>query len=227
MRLDKYLANMWVVPRRQIKRLLKTWAVLLDWEIVGSPALKINAWQVLTIYDQEIEVKFLVTILLHKPAWYISSDVDEGEYSSYNDLIYECPYSQLMHVAGRLDVDTEWLLLCTSDGKLTQSIVHPKNNCEKEYFVRTALPVNERMIEMLEAWVMMDGYKQALPWKVTLHTENEMSLVITEGKFHQVKRMLRAVGNEVVYLRRDRIGEWTLWDLQVGEWMYIETWYNV
>jgi 16S rRNA pseudouridine516 synthase len=167
-------------------------------------------------------VKYLVTLVANKPQWYISSDIDEGEYASYNDLIYDCPYSQLVHVAGRLDADTEWLLLCTSDWKLTQSIVHPKNKCEKEYFVRTSLPINQRMIDMLVAWVLMDWDVQALPAKVEQLADTELMIIITEWKYHQVKRMLRAVGNEVVYLRRDRIWDIVLDDLALGEWKYID-----
>jgi len=221
MRLDKYLANLWVVPRRQIKKLLKSWEVLLNMKCVDSPSIKIQEGDMLSVYGQDIEVKYLVTLLVHKPKSYISSDIDEGEYASYNDLIYDCPYSQLVHVAWRLDADTEGLLLCTSDGKLTQRIVHPKNNCEKEYFVRTALPINQRMVDILVAWVIMDWNVQALLAKVEQLSENELRIIIVEWKYHQVKRMLRAVGNEVSYLRRDRIWEWVLWDLKIGEWKYV------
>ena len=221
MRLDKYLSNLGMVPRRQIKKLLKWWEVLLNREQVDKPNITIKEGDILTIYDQEIEVRFLLTLLLHKPQWYISSDIDEGEYSSYNDLLHDCPYSELVHVAGRLDADTEGLLLCTSDGKLTSCIVHPEKNIEKEYFVRTALPINDRMISMLETGVTLEWNTLARPGKVKKISENEISLIITEGKYHQVKRMLRAVGNEVVYLRRDRIGDWNLGALKLGEWKYI------
>ena len=101
-------------------------------------------------------------------------------------------------------------MLCTSDGKLTQRIVHPEKKVEKEYFVRTALPVNERMISMLVSGVVLEHNLQARPAKVEQIGEHEIRLTITEGKYHQVKRMLRAVGNEVVYLRRDRIGSRSL-----------------
>jgi 16S rRNA pseudouridine516 synthase len=77
------------------------------------------------------------------------------------------------------------------------------------------------MIEMLEAWVMMDGNKQALPAIIEQLKENELKMIITEWKFHQVKRMLRAVGNEVIYLRRDRIWIWELWDIKIWERKYV------
>lgn len=125
-------------------------------------------------------MKFLVSILLHKPQGYISSDIDEGNYNSYKDLLHDCPYSELVHVAGRLDADTEGLLLCTSDGKLTQRIIHPEKNIQKEYFVRTSLPINNRMITMLREGVILEDKKKTKPALVEKLSETELQLTIVE-----------------------------------------------
>ncbi len=221
MRIDKYLANLGIVPRRQIKKLLKTWGVLLNNELVNSAQTKIKEWDMILLHGDEIPVKFTVHILLHKPTWYISSNLDEGEYTSYKDLLDNCPYGELLEIAGRLDVDTEWLLFCSSDGKVIHDIIHPHKKVEKEYYVETTGAITETMIKKLEEWVDLNG-KTTLPAKAKKLTEHSLQLTIVEGKYHQVKRMLAAVNNKVAYLRRDRIDEWTLEGIEKGEWKYIE-----
>lgn len=221
MRLDKYVAHLWIVPRRQIKKLLKTGEVLLNSEIVDSPQIKIKEGDIIQVYDETIPVKFAVHILLHKPAWYISSNIDEGPYPSYKDLLQECPYGELVEIAWRLDVDTEGLLFCSSDGKIIHNIIHPHKKVEKEYFVQTKNILTAKMIQDLEQWVLLDG-KKTLPATAEKIDETSLRLTITEGKFHQVKRMLHAVNNEVVYLRRDRIWSWTLDGIKKWEWIYID-----
>ena len=221
MRIDKYLANLGVVPRRQIKKLLKTGEVLLNGTWVASPQTKIKEGDTITIYEESIEVKFTVHILIHKPAWVISSNVDEWPYPSYKDLLEDCPYSYLVEIAGRLDADTEGLLFCSSDGKVIHNIIHPHKKVEKEYYVETLEPLTQKMLRNLETWVLIDG-KKTRPATATKITDTSFQLTITEGKFHQVKRMLQAVENEVTYLRRDRIGSWTLEGIEKWKWKYIE-----
>jgi 16S rRNA pseudouridine516 synthase len=156
-----------------------------------------------------------------------------------------CPYAAALHVAGRLDQDTEGLVLCSNDGVWTHQIISPKKHLEKEYFLRTQGPVRAKDIAALEEGVeFLPGYPGGgreegyvtLPARVhcvdtdgvicadddSARDHCALRLVITEGKYHQVKRMLQAVGNEVTYLRRDRIGKWTLDDMGLGMWKYIE-----
>ena len=221
MRIDKYLANLGIVPRRQIKKLLKTWEVLLNNELVSSWQIKIKEWDTIQIYDEIISVRFSVHILMHKPAWYISSNIDEWPYPSYKDLLDDCPYAEIIEIAWRLDVDTEGLLFCSSDGKVIHNIIHPHKKVQKEYYVETETSLTDKMISLLEKWVLLDD-KKTLPATATKITEKSLQLIITEGKFHQVKRMLKAVKNKVTYLRRDRIWEWKLEWIEKGQWKYIE-----
>lgn len=222
MRLDKYLAQMWVIPRRKTKLLLKTWEVLLNGSIANSPQIKIKEGDILSVYGEEIKVRFTIHILIHKPQWYISSNVDEWPHKSYKDLIYDCPYSELVEIAGRLDVDTEGLLFCSSDGKVIHNIIHPHKKVEKEYFVRTRDTITEKMLQTLRSGVTLEDFSKARPALAEKLSDNELLLTITEGKFHQVKRMLTWVGNEVIYLRRNRIWDWTLDGLEIGQWRYID-----
>lgn len=222
MRIDKYLGNLGVVPRRQIKKLLKTWEVLLNNQVVDNPQIKIKEWDVLSIYQDIIPVKFDIHILLHKPKGYVSSNVDEWEYISYKELLMDCPYGELVEIAGRLDTDTEGLLFCSSDGKVVHNIIHPHKKVEKEYYIRAAKFISDKDIGLLERGVTITWWHYTAPAQVTRIGKKEIQLTITEGKFHQVKLMLEAIGNEVVYLRRDRIGSYVLGDLEIGKWKYTE-----
>ncbi len=222
MRIDKYLAALGIVPRRQIKKLLKTWEVLLNDKLVSSPQIKIKEWDTIKVYDDIIPVKFVVHLLLHKPAGYVSSNVDEWPYSSYKDLLQDCPYSELVEIAGRLDVDTEWLLLCSSDGRVIHNIIHPHKKVEKQYYIQTESPITPAMLTALEQGVPLSDWSITRPATATKINNTSMSLTITEWKFHQVKRMLEAVNNKVIYLRRDRIWGWKLEGIEKGEWKYVE-----
>lgn len=222
MRLDKYLSMLWVIPRRKTKKILKSWVIKINGQSIESPQYKIKEGDTLEILDESFKVKFNVSLLLHKPAWYISSNIDEWWYPSYKDLLHDCPYSELVEIWGRLDVDTEWLLFCSSDGKKIHNIIHPHKKVEKEYYVETKEAITHQMIKELEEWVTLNDGKKALPAKVDKKSEKSLQLIITEGKFHQVKRMLKWVNNEVIYLRRDRIWDRTLSDLEKGKRKYIE-----
>ncbi len=244
-RLDKYLSMLELVPRRQIGKVLASGSVTVDGEIVYKSDVKLTFGQVIDFAGREIIVKEHAYVLLHKPAGYISGELAEGWHLSYKVLLEDCVYAPMLHVAWRLDQDTEWLLLCVSDGQFTHKVISPKTHWEKEYFVRTKNEVTADMLEKLSSWVVFlpwypwwgreDGYK-TLPAKAFCVNQDgvmcdfsdsdrdpyALRLVITEWKFHQVKRMLLAVWNEVVYLRRDRIGEFVLGDLEKGKWREIE-----
>jgi len=189
---------------------------------VDSPQIKIKEWDILSIYEDEIEVKFDIYILLHKVAGYVSSNVDEWEYLSYKELLMDCPYGELVEIAGRLDTDTEGLLFCSSDGKMIHNIIHPHKKVEKEYYVRADKFISDKDIRLLERGVTITWWHETAPAKITRIGKKEIQLTITEWKFHQVKLMLEAIWNSVKYLRRDRIGPRELWDLPKGKWKYID-----
>lgn len=221
-RLDKYLAMLGLVSRRDAAKAVKAGLILVDGKIAKKSDEKINAGQVITYLDQEVEVKEFVYILLHKPAGYVCSELDEGGHHSYKMLLQDCPYAKMLHVAGRLDRDTEGLVFCTNDGNFTHEIISPKKKEEKEYFVELALPISDEDIQKLESGIALDDGYVTMPAQVKRVSEKEILLTIHEGKYHQVKRMAEAVNNEVIYLRRERIGEWTLEGLEKGKRKYIE-----
>ncbi len=220
-RLDKYLAMLWLVSRRDAAKVVKMGAVLIDGKEVEKSDIKITNWQIITFHGQEIEVKEHIYILLHKPAGYVCSELDEGGHHSYKMLLQNCPYAPMLHVAGRLDWDTEWLVFCTNDGDFTHEIISPKKKEEKEYYVELTLPLSDENIQRLEAGIMLDDGYTTMPAQVKRVAENSILLTIHEGKYHQVKRMAEAVDNKVMYLRRERIGDWTLEGLEKWERKYI------
>lgn len=220
-RLDKYLSQLWLVSRRSVGKLMSSWAVLVDWEEVYKSDMKIKYGQIITFGWIDIEVKEFVYLILNKPSWYVCSDVDEWWHASYQHLLEDCPYGKMMHVAWRLDFDTEWLVLCSNDWQFTHQIISPKKHLEKEYYVRTRDEIHDKAIFELEKWVKLDDGYLTMPAKAVKDGSHSLKLTIVEWKFHQVKRMLEAVGNEVIYLRRDRIGDWTLEGVEMGKWKYI------
>ncbi len=221
-RLDKYLANLGLVSRREAPNACKSWNILVNGEIVKKSDFKLLGGEILTVYGQEVQVLEHVYVILYKSAGYISSDEDEFGYPSYKKQMLDCPYVNLLHVAGRLDVDTEGLLLLSNDGQFIHQVISPKRDKEKEYEVWLQLPISLADCEQLQKWVQLDDGDLTKPAKVQQLAEKKILLTITEGKFHQVKRMLEAVGNKVVYLKRLRIGEWTLEGLEKGQWKLIE-----
>ncbi len=221
-RLDKYLANLGLVSRREAPNACKSWNILVNGEIVKKSDFKLLGGEKLTVFGQEVQVLEKIYAILYKSAGYISSDEDEFGYPSYKKQMLDCPYVNLLHVAGRLDVDTEGLLLLSNDGQFIHQVISPKRDKEKEYEVWLQLPISLADCEQLQKWVQLDDGYLTKPAKVQQLEEKKILLTIIEGKYHQVKRMLQAVGNEVVYLKRLRIGDWTLEGLEKGQWKLIE-----
>ncbi len=198
------MANLDIIPRRQAGKFLKQWLVSVNGEIIYKGDYKITIWDILTYAESTIEVKENISVILYKPKGYVCSDVDEN-YPSYRRLLSGWPYANLVHVAGRLDWDTEGLVIASSDGQFIHEIIAPKKKLEKEYFLQCAFSVSDDDLKKLEAGVTLDDGYTTMPAKAWRVTDKEIRLVIHEGKFHQVKKMLEALNNKVLYLRRDRI----------------------
>ena len=186
------------------------------WKNLTSNFLVEKCWQ------------FLVRKLrcLKKFIWFSTSrqaTFPEFGYPSYKKQILDCPYVHLLHVAGRLDVDTEGLLLLSNDGQFIHQVISPKRDKEKEYEVWLQSPISLTDCEQLQNWVQLDDGYLTKPAKVQQLEEKKILLTITEGKYHQVKRMLEAVENKVIYLKRLRIWSRTLEGLDKGQRKLIET----
>ena len=156
--------------------------------------------------------------MLNKPQGFVCSHVDDFNPTVF--VLFDEVSPEKMHVAGRLDSDTTGLTLLTDDGQWSHRITSPRHVCEKVYFVETADPIVAENIAQFEAGVQLNGEEGLTrPAKLEIVGEREGVLTITEGKYHQVKRMFAAVGNRVVGLHRERVGTLELdEDLELGQY---------
>ncbi|MED4533493.1 pseudouridine synthase [Metabacillus fastidiosus] len=223
MRIDKLLANTGYGSRKEVKQLLKSGTVFADGEKVKDPKTHVDPEkQQITVNGETIEYKEFIYLLLNKPAGFISATEDEYDETVLDlleteDIIYK-PFP-----VGRLDKDTEGLLLLTNDGQLAHQLLSPKKHVPKTYYAKILGEVTDDDKTAFENGVELDdGYitKPAKLHIITSGSESEIELTITEGKFHQVKRMFIAVGKKVQYLKRITMGP--LWldeeELKRGEY---------
>lgn len=204
MRLDKFLANSGIGSRKEVKELIKQGLVFVNDERIKNSDKNIDEIKdVIKIRDKCIEYRKYIYIMLNKPQNVISA-TEDNKHKTVIDLIKGYDTYNIFPV-GRLDIDTEGLLLLTNDGKLSHNLLSPKKHVEKEYFVKLKENINDIDINKVENNIELeDGYicKKS---KIKRLSKNELNISITEGKFHQVKRMFKAVGNEVIFLKRVRM----------------------
>jgi 16S rRNA pseudouridine516 synthase len=221
MRIDKYLSTLWVISRRDIKYIVKQKLLSINWRLLDKSDYILQKWDKIIFQNNEIDFLENVYVILNKPSWYVSSDDDEYQYKSYKHLLDNCPYKKILHVAGRLDQDTEWLLLLGSDWEFIHKIISPKWNKDKEYEVHLEKDITENDILKLSEWVFLDDWYKTLPAKVNQIDQRKILLTIREWKYHQVKRMMESIWNKVIFLKRIRVDIRTLDWLKVWEWKYI------
>ncbi len=160
--------------------------------------------------------KQLKYYVMYKIAGYITAMEDKNK-KTVAELLPESIDKNSVFPVGRLDRDTEGLLLFTSDGDLSHTMAHPNRNMEKTYYVELDREISSEDIEALENGITLDTDYTALPSKVEYLSPKSIHLTITEGKYHQVKKMLKAVKNKVIYLKRIKFGNLTLEGMIPGE----------
>lgn len=221
LRLDKYLADMGIGTRSELKGWIRKGRVTVNGIVCSKPEQKVSAMSDVICFDQvRYSYSEYVYYMLHKPAGVVSATIDNLN-KTVLDLITDSKGKDLFPV-GRLDKDTEGLLLITNDGDLAHQLLSPKKHVDKVYYARVKGKVTEE-----DAKAFMDGVdigeeNLTLPAKLKILVSedcSEVELTIQEGKFHQVKRMFEAVGKEVTYLKRLSMGKLTLdEDLASGEY---------
>ncbi|EEG83750.1 16S pseudouridylate 516 synthase [Proteus penneri ATCC 35198] len=210
MRLDKFLSQQLGISRSLILRELRAGLVTIDGEMVKSGSTKIAPEQEVA-YDGKVLTQILGPryFMLNKPIGYVCS-TDDPVNPTILYFIDE-PLAHKLHAAGRLDIDTTGLVLLTDNGQWSHRITAPKHHCEKTYLVTLEEPIGEGVAEQFQKGVQLNGEKDLTkPAKLEILTPTEVKLTISEGKYHQVKRMFAAVGNHVSALHRERIGDITL-----------------
>ena len=219
MRLDKFLCENGCGTRTQVKQLVKQGRVCLNGIPCKKADLKIEEnSDTVSVDGRELKYARFVYYMFHKPAGCVSATKDNQD-KTVLDYIRKEDYKADLFPVGRLDKDTEGLLLITNDGALAHRLLSPKKHVPKTYYVKIKLPLSKEDIQILEEGVDIGEEKKTLPAKVEVLNETEILLSISEGKFHQVKRMLFAVENEVLYLKRLSMGSLMLdKNLKAGEY---------
>lgn len=208
-RLDKMLAHTGFGTRSEIKQLVKRGAVYVNGKSVNDSGLQVNPERdEVTVDGERVHFRQYVYLMLNKPPGVVSATEDNRDRTVVDLLPAEYAHFDVFPV-GRLDKDTEGLLLLTNDGKLAHQLLSPKKHVPKTYFAEVRGLVNEEdQVAFRQGVTLDDGYV-TLPAQLQIIAQADLSciqLTITEGKFHQVKRMFEAVGKKVVYLKRVSMG---------------------
>lgn len=217
MRLDKYITACTAWARSEAKKLIKSGAVTVNGEVCKNADTKITETDTVTLQGAPLVYREFVYLMLNKPAGFVSATEDR-QYKVVTDLVPPEYAHYNVFPVGRLDIDTEGLLILTNDGALAHELTSPKKNVYKRYFARLDSPAEESDIDAFARGMEFKDFT-AKPAHLEI-TANpcEVYIEIAEGKFHQVKRMCERVGKTVTYLKRTAIGSLVLDEtLQSGE----------
>ncbi|MCC3703191.1 16S rRNA pseudouridine(516) synthase RsuA [Rouxiella badensis] len=219
MRLDKFLSQQLGVSRALVARELRAKRVTVDGEVVKTGAFKLTP-EMSVEFDGNVleQITGHRYFMLNKPQGYVCS-TDDPDHPTVLYFLEE-PVAYKLHAAGRLDIDTTGLVLMTDDGQWSHRITSPKHHCEKTYLVTLEHPLADDTAEQFTAGVQLHN-EDSLTKPAVLEqvSDRVVRLTISEGRYHQVKRMFAAVGNRVVELHRERIGEIVMdEDLEPGEY---------
>lgn len=210
MRIDKFISNMGFGSRKDIKEFIKKKKITVNGQIVKSGDLYIDTDDDIFCCGKKVEYEKYIYIMMNKPAGYVSANEDKKEKTVF-ELIGNEYRKKDLFVAGRLDKDTEGLLIITNNGKFAHNMLSPKKHVDKTYFVKAEGGMfNDDDINAFENGVVIDDGYKCKPAKISILKNGDISeslLTISEGKFHQVKRMFKAVGKNVIYLKRVKIGD--------------------
>lgn len=211
LRLDKYLCDMQIGSRAEVKGLIKKKRIKVNEETVTKPELKINTDNDIIKFDDEvINYQEYEYFMLNKPQGVISATNDKSD-KTVIDLIKDAKRKDLFPV-GRLDKDTEGLLLITNDGELSHNLLSPKRHVDKTYFAKVKGHITDEEVLKFKNGLVVDETFTAKPARLHVLKFNDadnttdIQITIHEGKFHQIKRMFEAVGSEVLYLKRLSMG---------------------
>jgi len=229
MRLDKFVCKSTELTRTEAKKLIKRGELRVNGEVITNGATQVHENNKITLDGHSLHARQSRYIMMHKPQDTICSNVDEVHPSLLHFVDVDKAFD--LHIAGRLDVDTTGLVLITDDGRWSHNIISPKKQCNKVYRVWLRDIIKPSIINAFKQGVQLQG-EDGLTKPAVLNIiggdeaqralSKEVLLTITEGKYHQVKRMFAAVGNRVVGLHREQIGAIKLDDdLAPSQWRYL------
>ena len=212
-RVDKILSELGFGSRQEIKKYVKAGKIRINDNIVKKPEEKLNSEVDKLFFEgKEVVVEEFETFILYKPAGYVCATKD-----NVHKTVMELIDSKRKNIVpvGRLDLDTEGILILTNDGNLNHRLVSPSSHVDKTYYAIFEGKLNENAVEMTKNGLDIGEGEVSKPAKLEIISSNEIMLTIHEGKFHQVKRMVKALGGEVTYLKRVAFGGLRLEDLKL------------
>ncbi|EAC5994723.1 rRNA pseudouridine synthase [Listeria monocytogenes] len=219
MRLDKLLSHTGFGSRKEVKPLLKSGAVVVNGTIQKDSKTQVNPDKdQITVHGTPVVYQEFVYFMLHKPQNVVSATEDNVSETVIDLLAQEDTLTDAFPV-GRLDKDTEGLLIITNDGTLAHNLLSPKKHIDKTYYAKIDGDVTAADVEAFAAGIELDDGYTCKPASLEIITPNEINVTIQEGKFHQVKRMFAARGKTVSYLKRISMGNLQLDEsLELGEY---------
>ena len=225
MRINKFLASSGLGSRRKVEELVLNGSVKVNGKVVSSLAFSVEDKDEVEVMGKKIVPnKNLTYIMLHKPKGYITSTSDDRGRKTVIDLLPE-EYKNLKPV-GRLDYDSEGLLLLTDDGDLAYSLTHPSHEVGKTYVVKIEGLIKESELAVLRAGVVVEGQRLAKCRVKKLEEKDKITkleMTIFEGKNRQIRKMLEAVGFKVIFLKRTKIGELKLSGVDRGKYRLLSS----
>ncbi len=213
MRLDKYLSHMGFGTRNDVKKIIKNGWVTINDETIKKADYNVKEEDIVCVDDEPVNYVEFEYYMLNKPAGYVSATEDRL-YPTVMELIQSQRHD--LYPVGRLDIDTEGLLLISNDGTFTHNLLSPKKHVDKKYYVEFDGVLPDNAVELFSKPMQLEDFI-ASPSQLEIIDQNKAYLTIHEGKFHQVKRMFEHVGCTVTYLKRVQFSFLTLDNLEVGE----------
>ena len=216
MRLNKYIASSGYCSRRKADELISNNKVYVNGKCISNLSTQVQAGtDVVTINGEQINVETQkVYVALNKPRGYITTSAEQFDRKCIMDLIHE---KVRLFPVGRLDMDTEGIIILTNDGDFANELIHPKNNIYKTYIVKTDFDLNDIEIQKLSSGVDIGGYvtKPAIVKRIK---RNLTEVKICEGKNRQIRRMFEAINKKVIKLKRIAIGNMKVDGIEVGQY---------
>ena len=218
LRLDKMLAHLGYGSRKDVKKIIRKGEVIVNGVVVRNDDFKVDSdVDEVIVFDESVSYSEFVYIMLNKPSGVVSATYDNFK-QTVIDLVSEYEKQKIFPV-GRLDIDTEGLLLITNDGMLCHELLSPSKHVDKTYYVEFSGEFKEEYYDAFKNGITLEDGYVTLPGEIKLVGENKAHVTIHEGKFHQVKRMFLALNMEVTYLKRISFGSLTLDEsLKLGEY---------
>lgn len=217
MRIDKYISGCGYASRKDVKKLIKQGLVFIDGEVCKKPEEQADENSVVEVDGERLIYREFVYLMLNKPQGCVSAVYDK-KYPVVTEFV-PAEYAHFeLYPVGRLDIDTEGLLILTNDGQFAHEMTSPKKDVYKRYFAVLDKPMEEKDVEIFAGGMEFKEFTAKSAKLEITENPNEVYIEIAEGKFHQVKRMCERVGKTVTYLKRVAIGDLKLDEsLEKGE----------